>query len=172
MVSLLLWAKVTRRPALLVIGAISLIVGGLIFFTPGGDTLRINRIDSSVARINNWRESIGIFAKSPIIGSGFALTQIYGDDSAGKLVPSRTGAGIDSSLLFVLVGTGLLGVISFIYLLYEWAWVNHKRNSMVSMVLVVSMVSVLIHSIFVNSLFYPLVMVWLWILAGVREQER
>lgn len=113
---------------------------------PGGETLSLDRYDSTVSRIQNWGQTIARIGQRPVFGLGWS-----------------EGKGVDSSLLFVGVTTGIAGLVSYLWLLSEQL---RFRNILV----LSSLGAVLAHSVFVNSLFYPWVMVWLWTIVGVAEK--
>ena len=137
---------------------------------PGGDTLRIFRPESTMARISNWQESVRLIATSPIAGHGFyALPQP--DVSA----TSRAVAYLDSSLLFVFATTGVIGFVSFIWLLKSmertFAKAKEKHMRHIRIVGYMSLAGLLVHSMFVNSLFYAWVMIWMWMLVGAASRD-
>ncbi len=169
---------------------------------------RLEREDSIRARIQNWKNTITIFADHPIFGVGFnayRASQIkYGflsntsfaptnstggvsgrlalqgtasastPDSAhpepvdgehwreGQLatgpVFNNAGNGADSSLLFTFATSGVLGGGSLLWFLYSLIRYSLQK----SMVIVhLSLFTILIHSLFLNSLYYPWVMLWI-----------
>lgn len=120
---------------------------------PGGEGVNLERTNSIQARLLNWSQSWTIFSRHPIIGVGFD-TYRYAQKEAGFLdtstwLLSHAGAGADSSLLFVAATTGLLGFLAYLY------YLKHLRSS------IYYLLPLLVHSFFLNSLFYPFVLVWL-----------
>jgi hypothetical protein len=128
--------------------------------TPGGEGVKLERTSSIKARIINWQNSASIFIKNPILGVGFN-TYRYAQKQAGFLdtsnwLKSHAGAGADSSLLFIAATTGIAGLAFFIrYLNSVW-----KISSDYPFIRV-SLVALFFHSFFLNSLFYPFVLIWL-----------
>jgi hypothetical protein len=123
----------------------------VIFLFPsfGGISTEIGRMWSVTARITNWQEGIHLFLNSPIIGNGFALRRI------------------DSSILFILVTTGIIGFGFFMYLgvrLFRMGFTIQKKFSK-AVYLSILMV-LIVHSMFVNSLFYPQILIWFWVFIG------
>ncbi len=121
----------------------------------------IDRNQSASFRISTWQEGFKLFQSSPILGVGFnsyrfALKQY-------KLVPdsfleSRGSSTNDSSLLYVLATTGLIGVITFVLFLAslaKLAFDNIRKNGVSGAVLFASLLGLIVHSFFNNSLFYP-----------------
>ena len=161
------WVLSTRKWNIVWIAAILL---GIIMVMPkpGGDTLRIFRPESTMARISNWQESVQLIASSPIFGHGFyALPQM----SDGTI--SRATAYLDNSLLFVFATTGIIGFVSYLWLLKKTvkgiASVKEKPIKHLRIVGLMSLSALLVHSMFVNSLFYAWVMIWVWIVVGAME---
>lgn len=143
---------------------------------PGGDTLRLDRLDSTISRFGNWSESINLISQSPILGYGFnTLRFVRRDQPEGEFI-SRAAAGVDSSILFIFITTGVVGFITYLWLgkrvvnLVRSA-LNDRQTRNMSIAVAASLAAVCTHSLFSNSLFYPWVMVWLWILVGVLESN-
>ncbi len=133
----------------------------LVFVLPrtSGSTLSLLRQDSSQARVGNWQDSLQLIAKAPLFGYGFDTLRYL--NKAPSAIISKSASGLDSSILFVLATTGVFGFAAYIYLLIMMIRAGEK-----SMFYIVSVVAILVHSLFVNSLFYPWVMIWIWILTG------
>ena len=132
------------------------------------DILRVNRLDSAVARLGNWERGMDLFGESPLIGWGFntlrfVQTQRHWVDDTQ--IVSRAGGGLDNSFIFLLATTGVVGLASYLWILNSII-LSARRNA----VLLVSLAAIIVHAFFVNSLFYPWVMIWLWILAGAAER--
>jgi hypothetical protein len=77
---------------------------------------------------------------------------------------SKAAAGLDSSLLFIAATTGVVGLAAFIFLFVSMIRLAQGRFRTIYLA---SVAAVAVHSLFVNSLFYPWVMVWLWVLTGL-----
>lgn len=126
---------------------------------PGGDTLRLTRTDSTISRIENWREAGKLFMKAPVFGSGFnTLRFIKGNPN------SHAAGGVDNSFLFLFVTTGIVGLASYSWLLWS------MRSP--SPLYWAAMTATLVHSMFTNSLFYPWILLWWWIIAGTLRSSR
>lgn len=123
-----------------------------------GEGTKLERENSIIARLRNWQESVAIWQTAPIFGIGFN-TYRY---ARGVNPESHAGAGADSSLLLVLATTGMLGLLAYLNLL-RTMWQLGKNNLLFK----VSFLGILVHSFFNNTLFYPWVMEWLWILLAI-----
>jgi O-antigen ligase len=84
---------------------------------------------------------------------------------------SHADSGTDNSYLFILATTGIVGLIvyiGFLRSLFHMSWnVYKEKRSIFAIVFIASLSSVLIDSLFINSLFYPFIIVWLWMLVGL-----
>lgn len=118
-----------------------------------GEGTKLGRETSIWARINNWKQAVVVWQGSPVFGVGFN-TYRY---ATGASPESHAGAGADSSLLLVLATTGIIGFLSYLGFLRD-LW--RRGNTLYK----VSFAAVFVHSWFNNTLFYPWVMEWLWLL--------
>lgn len=125
----------------------------------GGDTLSLDRYDSTVSRIQNWQQTVARIGERPAFGYGF------------NVLPFLPGTGIDSSILFVGAAAGLLGLAGYLWLIWEqMKLVRRSKSKSFRVLCYATLAALFIHSLFVNSLFYPWVMIWIWVLAGVAEK--
>lgn len=119
----------------------------------GGDTLSLDRYDSTVSRLQNWQQTVMEITKRPVFGHGLGVT------------------GTDSSILYVGKATGLVGLVGYLWLIVEqMKLVRRSRNKSFRVLFYATLAALIVHSLFVNSLFYPWVMIWIWVLAGVAEK--
>ena len=143
---------------------------------PEGEGGKITRVYSVEARIGNWQETINLFQKHPFFGVGYNTLRYAkiqaNPDSKEQNLESHSGAGADASLLFVLVTTGLVGLIIYIGFLVKIFFVGFKeRKNSWGIIILPTLASLLVHSLFLNSLFYPWVIVWLIIiLSSIKRQ--
>ena len=136
---------------------------------PAGEGVRLERVHSIYAKAGNYSQTIKIIKNYPLLGVGYnnicsVRIRMFNDE-----FDSHSCAGSDSSLLLVLATTGTVGFLAFIKLIYE-VWAQSKRKFYGSLFLI-SLVAVLTHSLFVNSLFYPWVLGWLLVLLPTAVGE-
>lgn len=134
---------------------------------------------SAVERLDSWKRGWLVFSDSPLLGVGFNnfrvaqqqknLFKSYSPDGG------HAGGGVDSSLILVLATTGIVGLVCY---LFFWAWVFKRlwtmfwqRGKIFALVLFSLLISLMINSQFVNSLFYPPVMLWYFTLLGAVMAE-
>lgn len=132
----------------------------------------INRTESGEFRLNSWQQGIDEFSRSPIIGVGFNAYRFalekYHLNSANQL-QSRGSSSNDSSLIFILATTGILGFLGYLFFLftiYKTALLNYKINRPISILLISGMTGLIINSFFINSLFYPFILIWIILILG------
>lgn len=122
-----------------------------------GEGTKLGRENSITARIKNWGISLGVWQKSPLFGVGFnTYRYVIGVESQ-----SHSG-GADSSILLVLATTGILGLLAYLNL-FRVMWLIGRDNLLFK----ASLVGIVVHSWFNNTLFYPWVMEWLWIILAI-----
>jgi O-antigen ligase len=160
--AIVVWAVIQKRWKLFIILAGFV---GLLFILPKipGDTLKLMRLDSSLARVGNWQTSVQLITKAPLFGYGFDTMRYLRPAAA----TSKAAAGLDSSILFILATTGIVGLVTYAFLIVSMI---RLRNRTLGVVYISSIAALMIHSLFVNSLFYPWVMIWMWILSGTVER--
>lgn len=154
---------IVRRNLRIYLAVLSLFILTVIFLPrPGGEGVRLERTSTISTRVENYQEAIGVGRENPLIGVGFNLFRY-----TKELTPSHSGAGADSSLLLVFATTGVAGLIAFLWLLWRLvslSWLS--RTSQQGLVLFSSVFALIVHSFFNNSLFYPWVLGWLFLLLG------
>lgn len=138
-----------KRLKYLLITICLLLVAVLILPRPGGEGVKLERLFSVQQRLLNYQEGLEIFKTAPVFGIGFNSLRYYRQDPV-----SHAASGLDNSFLFVAVTTGVVGLLAYLNLL-KFLW---KKSLLVK----ISLVVVIVHSFFQNTLFYPFVMIWLW----------
>lgn len=114
--------------------------------------------DSASLRIVSWGNAFKIIKENFWLGVGFNSYR-YIQREYGFLTPDseniHSGAGTDSSLLFVFATTGILGFIIYLisYLYCLMAGFLHRNTKGLLVFSVMS--GLLVESLFINSLFYP-----------------
>lgn len=146
----------------------AMLLGGFHIYTlTVSEPRNIDRTKSATFRINTWQQGLTIFQQSPILGVGYnnyryALKEynLAGDD----FLSSHGSTSNDSSLLFVLATTGVVGLLSFLTFLYFIA----KNNEITSALIL----GVFTHSIFNNSLFYPPILLSILLFATLKFPKK
>lgn len=148
---------------------------GLLFLLPkpGGEGVNLLRTISVEARWENNLEAVNLWRSSPLIGVGFNTLRFIRTEALSEDL-ARSGGGFHNSWLFLLATTGIIGFLT--YLLVWQRIIKEKikgklfteKNTLV----LASLTAVAVHSFFDNSLFYPAVMFWVFILMGTINSEK
>ncbi|EKD94836.1 MAG: hypothetical protein ACD_25C00201G0002 [uncultured bacterium] len=117
--------------------------------------------DSARFRLVSWKNAIQISRDNLITGVGFNAYR-YVQKEYGFLtvdnISSRSGAGADSSLLFVLATTGIFGALVFAAALAFTFLDNIFSKRKYRLVIVSLIPALMLESLFINSFFYPQMM--------------
>jgi hypothetical protein len=116
-----------------------------------GEGTKLERTSSIRAKIENYQKGISHFKKSPIVGIGYNNISLSRPDQNPL---SHANNGYDSSLLTLLVGTGLIGLIIFLIATKPFL----KNANLYQKSLIISLFT---HSLFANSLLYPWILFYL-----------
>lgn len=150
---------------ILLLGALTLLI---LPRQSGGEGIRLERTSTAQARIGSWENALVISRDHPLIGVGFNAFR-YAQRDYGFLKErwqeSNAGAGADSSLLFVLATTGIFGFGVYLKLIWHISQIGEKDK-----VILASLAALFVHSWFLNSLFYPWIMAWMWILLAKESK--
>ncbi|MEM2934803.1 MAG: O-antigen ligase family protein, partial [Candidatus Thermoplasmatota archaeon] len=127
--------------------------------------VKLARIASIEARIGNWKQALVIAKDHLLFGVGFN-TYRYTQKKYGFLKDdwqrSHAGGGADSSLLFVLATSGVLGLFGWLGLVGKILRVSRRKSFLVFS----STIAILVHCFFQNTFFYPWVLGWWMVILG------
>ena len=140
----------------------------LVFLLPTAKnhSIELFRTFSAEARIVDYQKTLLIFSKSPIFGVGYDnLCIAYQRYIGVQSFSSHACSGSDSSLLYILATTGIIGFAVFIFGIIKIA--KSLKVSPMSQILAASFAALLVHSLFSNSLVYSWVLGYLIILLAV-----
>jgi O-antigen ligase len=167
-VAIISWVK--KSPKLFIAAFTFILVFTTFIPKPPGEGGYLARTSTLNSRLINYRQSFEISKGHPFTGVGFntyRYAQIrYGFISSQQSLTSHSASGADNSFLFILATTGIIGLALFV-----WFTINLLRTLFIilpinplSLPALASVISLLIHSNFHNTLFYPLVIGYLAIL--------
>ncbi|HSW47879.1 MAG TPA: O-antigen ligase family protein [Candidatus Saccharimonadales bacterium] len=166
-----------KKKYLLILSGIFIAIIILLSPTFNKENTNLFRTASSFARVETYTNSGKIIEDHPIFGIGFNAyryaQESYGFRKIQTRYPSHADAGVDNSFLFVLATTGLVGFITYLFLWYtilKRAFDQYRiKKSYISLVVISSSVGLFVDSFFINSLFFPTIMLWMWLLIGLVE---
>ncbi|MBI2028552.1 MAG: O-antigen ligase family protein [Candidatus Levybacteria bacterium] len=138
------------------------------------------RTFSSYARLMSMREAGEMFFHQPVLGVGFNTYRYaqlrYGFRDQVNIETSHADAGTDNSFLFVLATTGIIGFavyVALIITILSDIYKKFREERQIYDALVLSSVTGLcIASLFTNALFFPPLMLWMWIILGTIDYKK
>ncbi|MBI3282707.1 O-antigen ligase family protein [Candidatus Curtissbacteria bacterium] len=129
--------------------------------------------ETSKARVESWQRAAKVAAENPVLGVGFN-TYRFAQAKAGFFSfdnpqGGHSGGGSDSSILLVAATTGIIGLIAYLILLLKimFAFLKKARESALHLGALSALVGLVLHSQFVNSLFFPQIMLPFWFIVGL-----
>ena len=133
--------------------------------------------ETAKSRVESWQKALRVFKDHFLIGVGFN-TYRYSQESYGFFendqgLGGHSGAGSDSSLLLVAATTGVFGFAAFIWILISIRATVAKssKKSFIALGALASFIGLVVHSQFVNSLFFPQIMLLFWFFVGLVSRE-
>lgn len=167
-----------KKFLLVLFGAVAIII---ILLSPSFNTENTNlfRTTSSFARLETYSNSVKIIKDRPFFGIGFNAyryaQQSYGFRKDSTKFPSHADAGADNSFLFVAATTGIIGLGAYLFLWYSILKrainLYNKNNNMFALIVICSSVGLFINSFFINSLFFPAIMLWIWTTIALMDRQ-
>jgi putative inorganic carbon (hco3(-)) transporter len=184
-VSIIVLLFILGRKRFILILFLALVVGiALIPKDLGGEGVKLLRTASLISRTDYAKNAIVIFIDNPVLGVGFNAYRYaqyrYGFIDDSNLKTSHAGAGTDNSFLFVLATTGVVGFVGYLFLWFKVLKTSsdtfrisagNSFGRVISCVIIASSVGIFINAFFINSLFYPFVMAWMWIVIGLKDNK-
>ncbi len=144
--------------------AFVLIVVGLLP-KPGGEGVNLFRAFSIKSRLVTMETGLKLFWDNPIMGIGFnQYPELVAKQ--GKYEVEYHPKAPDNSVLFVAATSGLLGLVTFLWMILYW-WKTYRDPLMR-----LSLVAIISHSLANNSFFYPFVLLWWWGLIAYSGQKK
>lgn len=139
--------KITKKQLLVLVSILLALV--IIAPKPFGEGVNLLRTYSIVSRVESISNGFSIFLQKPLFGHGFGLIS----DQLGHKI------SIDNSYVYILAGSGVLGMLGLLGLFYGLLCTIPFVNFL-------PMLPVLIHSLFNNSFYYIWIATLFWVLVG------
>lgn len=136
---------------------------------PSGEGIRLERENSIKARIENWSHALVVFKNNPVLGVGFNAYR-YAQERLKYLKSgdeNHAGAGSDSSLLLILATSGIVGGVAFGWFVRKVFIFVLLSGGIFKEISISTLVALAVHFWFLNSLFYPWILVWIATLVGL-----
>lgn len=137
---------------------LSLIVVFTLFFLiivspkPIGEGGKLERASTVDARIENFGKYLNLYMQRPMLGYGFNTLKYINVNNnyinSADLNISHSAGGVDNSILFILMTTGIPGLIFSALIIIE---ILKYKDLLLSAIIF----SLLSHTMFQNTIFYP-----------------
>jgi len=129
-------------------------------------------------RVESWQIAWEIIQDYPILGSGYGRYAHEVHERGLRGLGGHSSGGSDSSLMNLWAMSGVLGLMAYLAVLFTAAVVALKRlwgRSDMDAYLMAGLLSgfagILVHSFFVNSLLFALMMVYLWVGLALMDES-
>lgn len=124
---------------------------------------------TAALRVYSWKFAIEIIADYPLLGAGFGRYAYEINQRGHGLLSDHSSGGSDSSLLTIWAQTGIFGLLAYLSIGFVAAvtavhriWKKNNFDSYLLLGLLSGFAGIMLHSFFVNSLLYALMMTYLW----------
>ncbi len=129
--------------------------------------------ETAQARLESWQNALKVFKNNPLVGVGFntyRYTQAeYGFFSFDNPEGGHSGSGSDSSILLVAATSGAIGLFLYLYFLLDIFKILKDKvtKNPLHLGALAAFLGLLVDSQFVNSLFFPQVMLVFYFTLGL-----
>ncbi len=119
---------------------------------------------SARLRLDSWDNAITIFQDHPFLGVGYN-TYSYAQTRYGFMTEDthHAATGSDSTILTIIATTGIFGAITYLWLIATILWLSYRRH----IGFFAGFIGLLVHSIFVNSLLYTPLLIFIYVALGI-----
>lgn len=151
--------------------AVALMIIAMIFIVlPKGDSIgvKLDRKDSIYMRFDNFNETSQIWHKYPLFGVGYNNICTSRTEMGYKSGLHSCG-GADNSIMFILATSGVVGLMMFVFMGSEM--INLSRKDIYGFIFLSCLVAVFVHSMFINSAFYPWILGYMALIGAVGVKE-
>jgi O-antigen ligase len=128
-------------------------------------------------RVWSWKFALEMISENPWTGVGYSRYAYEVNQRGHALLSDHSAGGSDSSLLTIWATSGIFGLLSYLSIGFIAAVVSIKRiwkkkdfRSYLDTGLLAGFVGMMVHSAFVNSLLFSLMMVYLLIALGMMDE--
>jgi|GEM_PF-527999 len=125
----------------------------------------VKKIDgSTTARFDSWGDGFRLFGENWLLGVGYNAVGLIRD------AHSSTAYGFDSSLILILVTTGLIGTVYFAWIFMRYCFKLLSRKDGMSFAIFAILIAVFVVCNFNNLLFYIPFIVPMVLVMGIYEE--
>lgn len=89
---------------------------------PSGEGVNLTRMFSIDSRVEDYKVAINLWLKKPIFGYGY--NHIRDIKNTNQPIDNHAGASFHSSFLNILVTGGIIGLVAYLFFLYQLFWLR------------------------------------------------
>lgn len=127
-------------------------------------------------RLKSWQESLSLWEKYPILGIGYNTYRYRASEEGIVDENYFSSGGSDSTHITILVTSGIIGFLAFLWFYGTLFWKNAQRffweKNELFWGFSAGVAALFLHGIFVNSIFFPLLFLPVIAIAGVLEPSQ
>lgn len=127
-------------------------------------------------RIQSWQKSFELWEKYPLLGIGYNTYRFKAAEEGIVDESYFSAGGSDSSFLTILVTTGIIGFGAFCFFIGNLFFRNFykfwKHHNLLCLGFSAGLLGICVHSTFVNSLLFPLILMPIVSIAGLLENNK
>lgn len=130
--------------------------------------------ETAKARVESWKNARVIIRENILLGVGFN-TYRYAQADHGFFTTNdpfggHSGGGVDSSFLLVAATCGVIGLTFFAILIFSILkiYIRNVGTNYLHLASLSSFLGLVVHTQFVNSFFFPQIMLLLWFILGLN----
>ncbi|MEK7498058.1 MAG: O-antigen ligase family protein [Patescibacteria group bacterium] len=165
-VSFLFYFFLGKRKKILLIFPLLILLSLPFLPHPPGEGTNLARSNSVVGKFEDYQSGFLLVSKSPVFGLGFNNICQAKVKFLGETNPfSHSCGGLDSSIMFTIATVGIIGLIIFADF---FVFIFSRGN----VLLKASLIALLVHSFFTNTVYYAWIMGWFSILIPISLKEK
>lgn len=127
-----------------------------------GEGTNLKRTSTIYAKVENYKQALNLIKQKPLIGHGY--NNLLSFKKPTNLYPDHSQSGFDSSLLTITSTSGIIGLTLFLL-----AFSKYFLN--LTIMEKTAIISILIHSLFANSLLYSWIIFCYSILYNTKNRK-
>ncbi len=133
---------------------------------------------TSQFRVDSWQFAGQIIKDYPLLGAGYGrYAHEFYERGRGPMADHSSG-GSDSSLLTIWAQTGIFGLLSYLWIIFvafavsiKPIWKKEGFDSYLQLGLLCGLAGLMVHSFFVNSLLFALMMIYFWLGLALMDRK-
>lgn len=160
--SLYISIKKNKNIKLFVKTSLLIIITIIVLPNSMGEGTNLKRTSTIHAKVENYKQALNLIKQKPLIGHGY--NNLVSIKKPKNFYPDHSLSGFDSSLLTITSTSGIIGLTLFLF-----AFSKYFSNLTLSQK--TAIISILVHSLFANSLLYSWIIFSYSILFNTKNRK-